>query len=198
MASYQNIMRQILTDAEDNDTSHIDGQLEVAGFNCAITPVRNRAEKQREAGKSKTKSKYALGKVGKQRVLERSTIEMNEVLCYFCLDLGCQHVRAEDYLHYGSLLCGSTPSNRDPCGDKSPICTKAWHEKMFLPVYKESIIQFFTSNVGGESLPYTHWISSIKEVYLRCTPITSHEVAVIYLLFHSVSTIPKQQHHHHQ
>jgi hypothetical protein len=45
------------------------------------------------------------------------------------------------------------PNNREPCGDRCPICTREWH-KLHLPVYKESVIQFFTSSVGGESLPY--------------------------------------------
>jgi hypothetical protein len=93
---------------------------------------------------------YKLGSFAKKCLRSPTSAELKEVLCFFCLDLGCQHSRGEIYLLSG-LLDSSAPTTR--CGTSCSICTCAWH-KQFLPVYCSGVIEFIESLILSGKLPH--------------------------------------------
>ncbi len=76
---------------------------------------------------------------GRRRLRERTGIELQEVLSFFCLDLGCQHARGESYLATGIL--NTTTIEKERCDNSCAICTKRWHAQ-FLPVYCSGVVGF--------------------------------------------------------
>ena len=66
-------------------------------------------------------------------------MELHEILCFFCLDLGCQHATGKLYLVSG-ILAGNHIAG-EGCNGSCCICTKKWHD-VFIPVYRSSVVAF--------------------------------------------------------
>ena len=66
------------------------------------------------------------------------------MLSLFCLKLGCQHTRLENFCATGVLtpfpLCRK-------CGNACPVCTGE-HDETFLPVSKQGVSLFLTREKG--------------------------------------------------
>jgi hypothetical protein len=75
--------------------------------------------------------------------------ELLEVLCYFCLDLGCQYTRGKVYLSAGNLDAHVV---EDRCETLCSICTKEWH-KQFVPVHHFGVVAFLENLMQTGKLP---------------------------------------------
>ena len=74
-----------------------------------------------------------------------------DVLIFFCLDLGCQHRRGEAFLSCGTLDC-YVRDDDDSCVTQCPICNGSWSD-FFLPVFKQSLIDFFSGEIVNHAFP---------------------------------------------
>ena len=72
----------------------------LSGINTAVSPMRNTTANDTT---KKKKNKYDLGPSMKKALLTIGVAELLDVLRFHCLDLGCQHVRAKNFLSTGSL-----------------------------------------------------------------------------------------------
>ena len=77
----------------------------------------------------------------KNGLVMRALDELIDVLRYHCLDLGCQHVRAELYLSTGTLLNERIPDTSRRCNNMCPICNNTW-KLTFLPMVKTKVEKF--------------------------------------------------------
>jgi hypothetical protein len=77
--------------------------------------------------------------------------ELQEVLRFFCLDLGCQHAHCKAYLST-ELLDPNFVANDDRCNHACSICTKKWHDQ-FLPVYCSAVLAFLEYLMQFGQLP---------------------------------------------
>lgn len=77
----------------------------------------------------------------KKALLVRGVAELLDVLCFHCLDLGCQHVRAENFLSTDSLELKQVSEDSVACGNKCAICNGSW-TNIFLPIYKVKVEKF--------------------------------------------------------
>jgi hypothetical protein len=68
-------------------------------------------------------------------------LELHEVMCFFCLNLGCQHVRGGIYLSTGMLDPIPALGSCTSC----PICNQTQY-KDFLPILWHFIFRVFDSN----------------------------------------------------
>jgi hypothetical protein len=95
-------------------------------------------------------------------VRERMKKELQKVLCFFCLDLGCLHARGESYLSTG-ILDNNIFVNEN-CDNSCCICTKKWHGQ-FIPVYHSGVVAFLEFLMQTGKLPvevdYNDLISSL-------------------------------------
>ncbi len=132
LTSYVYLRRQLFA-AGNNDDNTSPSTNDCDGYNSAISPRKT------SRGQPITKKTYPLGPTGRHRLQERTTIELQEVISFFCLDLGCQHARGESYLAMGIL--NTTTIKKERCDNLCAICTKRWHEQ-FLPVYRSGVIGF--------------------------------------------------------
>jgi hypothetical protein len=107
---------------DDDDVDH-----DITGMNCA---VQSPSRKIRQV----KKSKYSLTDFEQRKKEADEQQDLLDVLNFFCLDLGCQHVRAEWYLAQGSLE--PPPCCIMPCKTSCSICTRSYHTRNFIPVYK--------------------------------------------------------------
>ena len=96
--------------------------------------------RRQSTSRSETRRLYALSREGKRRLRDRQVKEQMDVLDFFFLNKGCQHVRARLYLSSGQL--SDPPTGIPPCRDNCSICTGQWH-KLHLPVYKSGLCEFF-------------------------------------------------------
>ena len=134
LASYIFLMSQLIMSSQvAEDTAAISDDID--GFNSAISPSRHGQQRQ-QPDENKT---YALGPTARRSLRKRTTSELQDVICFFCLDKGCQHARGESYLAMGGLDLGNIICT--PCGNSCSICTRILHE-MFLPVYQSSVVLF--------------------------------------------------------
>ncbi len=101
LSSYVYLRSQLFA-AGNNDDDASPSTDECDEYNSAILPRKN------SHGQPITKKTYPLGPTGRRCLRERTTIKLQEVLSFFCLDLGCQHARGESYLATGILntTCG--------------------------------------------------------------------------------------------
>jgi hypothetical protein len=70
----------------------------------------------------------------------RTADELQEVLRFFCLNLGCQHSHGKAYLLSGMLDAHDVVIN-DTCNDSCLICTNKWNDQ-FIPVYRSEFVSF--------------------------------------------------------
>jgi hypothetical protein len=102
-----NIIKQILgydKRIEDNEPSI--EQLQITGAGSAITPLSARAQRrleERQLDSSPKRSAYALSNSMKVQLRKRQLQELNNVLRFFFLDMGCQQYRSAFYLSDGHL-----------------------------------------------------------------------------------------------
>ena len=116
ITSFLSIMRQTLLpmkNTRDVDTLSNDDVL--TGINTAISPMRKSPANTK--GK-KTKSKYDLTPSMTKAHIKRGLSDLLDVLRFHCLDLGCQHVRAEQFLSTGKLTMDHVLEDSVACGDK--------------------------------------------------------------------------------
>ena len=73
-----------------------------------------------------------------------------DVMKFFFLDLGCLHVRAENFMATGELR--SAPSTIERCGSKCPICTRGWH-KQHKPIRSQRVIEWFQHADFTDNMP---------------------------------------------
>jgi hypothetical protein len=145
LASYIFLMSQLIMSSQvDEDTAAISD--DVDRFNSAISPSRH-GQQRKQPDENK---KYALGPTARRSLRKRTTSELQDVICFFCLDKGCQHARGESYLAMGGLDLGNIICT--PCGNSWSICTRRWHE-MFLPVYRSSVVLFLEYLMQSGQLP---------------------------------------------
>jgi hypothetical protein len=133
LASYVYLMGQLSTRFNHDNNEDASADNEVNGFNSATSPWKSNMR----LGSKKT---YPLGPTSKCNLRTCSVTELQEVLRFFCLDLGCQHARGKAYLSMGLLDPNFVP-NDDKCNDACSICTKKWHDQ-FLPVYQSAVVAF--------------------------------------------------------
>jgi len=132
LSSYVFLLCQLLRGSDHTDITVEAQSGECEGFNSAISPRRC------QAGPANTSQEdFALGPTAKKRLRDRCIEELHEVLCFFCLDLGCQHERGEIYLSIGSLDSVTATARCSLC----PICNRRYH-KQFLPVYRSGVVAF--------------------------------------------------------
>ncbi len=144
LASYVYLMGQLLTRCIYDDNEVASTNNEVNGFNSAISPQKTNTR----LGSKKT---YPLGPTSKRNLRTRRVNELQEVLRFFCVDLGCQDARGEAYLSAG-LLDQNYVANKDGCNDACSICTKKWHDQ-FLPVYRSAVVAFLEYLMQISRLP---------------------------------------------
>lgn len=164
LESYVYLKKQILETREDFEVEE-DMAPEIVGFNTALTPLKNRAATSAPAnGLRKKKKQQPLSGGAKKRLQQRQLRELHEVLSFFCLDNGCQHCLREHYLSSGKYE--PVPDDIDtypPCNTQCPVCTGDWH-KQHMPIYKESLIEFFDSSVVAGYLPLSIEEGSISDL----------------------------------
>jgi hypothetical protein len=132
LSSYVYLRRQLFAVGNNNDNTSPCGN-RVDGFNSAILPQKlNRAQPNQ-------KKSYPLGLTAMHSQRERTKIELQEVICFFCLDLGCLHAWSKSYLATGIL--DITVFDNECCHNSCCICTKKLHDR-FLPVYCSCIVAF--------------------------------------------------------
>jgi hypothetical protein len=90
-------LRSQLFAAGKNDDDIYPSTNERDGYNAGISPRKN------SHGQMNMKTTYPLGPMGRCHLQERTTIKLQEVISFFCLDLGCQHAWGESYLAMGIL-----------------------------------------------------------------------------------------------
>jgi hypothetical protein len=125
-------MGQLLTKSL-HDNEETSPNTEVEEFNSAISPHKHRMQLT-------TKITYPLGPTARHSLQVCTSAKLQEVLRFFCLDLGCQHARGEAYLSTGTID-GHEVALEDRCDDAGSICTKKWNEQ-FLPVYRSGVVAF--------------------------------------------------------
>ncbi len=132
LSSYVYLRSQLFAVGNNNDNTSPFGD-GVDGFNSVILPRKlNRAQPNQ-------KKSYLFGPLARCSLQECTKKKLQEVLCFFCLDLGCLHARGESYLSTGIL---DIPIfENESCDNSCCICTKKWHAQ-FIPVYRSSIIAF--------------------------------------------------------
>ncbi len=119
-------LRSQLFAVGNNDGNTSPSGNKVDGFNSAISPWKlNRAQPNQ-------KKSYPLGPMARRSLWEHTKIELQEVLCFFCLDLCCQHAWGKSYLAIGIL--DLTVFENVRCDNLCYICTKKWHDQ-FIPVH---------------------------------------------------------------
>jgi superfamily II DNA helicase RecQ len=144
LASYIYLMSQLIVSSEvAEDTAAMSD--DVDGFNSAISPSRHGQQRQQPD----VNKKYSLGPTSRRSLRKRTTSELQDVICFFCLDKGCQHARGESYLAMGGLDLGNIICT--PCGNLCSICTRRWHE-MFLQVYRSSVVYPSDACFFGEAI----------------------------------------------
>ena len=131
-------------------------ELELTGLNSAISPLAVRARREialrnKEDDRPRI-DRYDLTPQNKRDIKKQSLKEIADVMSFFFLSKGCQHLRGACYLTFGELDgADSIGSTGEPC-DKCPICCKERHQ-MHLPVYRDQIVRFFQSSTGRSVLP---------------------------------------------
>jgi hypothetical protein len=75
--------------------------------------------------------------------------KLHQVVRFFCLDLGCEHVHGEIYLSTGLL----DPVPATGGCTTYPICTRSFH-KDFLPVFCSNVIEFIEWLTVTSKLPF--------------------------------------------
>ncbi len=105
--SYVYLMGQLLTGCNHDDSEEASANNEVNGFISAISPQKTNTR----LGSKKT---YPLRPTSMRNLRTRTVNELQEVLRFFCLDLGCQHARGEAYLSTG-LLDHNLLQNENRC-----------------------------------------------------------------------------------
>ncbi len=116
---------------------------ECNGYNSAILP----RWQQRQVNTSNVD--FALGPAGRKQLCARMLSELQEVLRFFCLNLGCQHVCGKMYLLTGILDYLLATGTCNSC----PICNRLWH-KDFLLVFRCSVIAFIEWLMATAKLPF--------------------------------------------
>ncbi len=116
----------------------------VDGFNSAILPQKLNGTQWNQ------KKSYPLGLTARRSLRERTKIELQEVLCFFCLDLGCLHARGKSYLATG--IIDVTVIENESCDNLCCICTKKWHDQ-FIPVYSSYVVAFLECLMQTGKLP---------------------------------------------
>lgn len=71
---------------------------------------------------------------------------------FVSLDNGCWHVQKEWFLFTGKFERPPPQLRLKKCGSQCPNCTGDWH-KIHLPIYRSSVVEFFTSAHGAKCLP---------------------------------------------
>jgi len=97
-----------------------------------------------------TKKKYALTATQKKADLKEKKDALLDVMKFFTLNHGCQHVRAEIFLSTGVLR--SAPTDIERCVNKCPICDRSWY-KQHRPVSKKWLIKYFQSRDFYKFMP---------------------------------------------
>ena len=78
--------------------------------------------------------------------------ELLDVVKFFQLDNGCQHLVAEYVLVMGKLICMQRPYHAKTCETKCSICSGDW-SKTFLPIVKEKVVHFLESDHFSRNVP---------------------------------------------
>jgi hypothetical protein len=161
LASYVFLKSQILQSNDDLDRSP--GDSATNGLGTAITPLARRAAAASDpkapppprTTRDNMKEKYKLKTAEIRKNKKRASRELLEVLRFNCLKTGveCQHRRAEIYLSTG-LLDPPEYSSKFTCDGQCSVCSGEW-DKLFRPVYKESVVAFFRSGAIQNTLPMT-------------------------------------------
>ena len=183
VASYLNLMRRIHIGSTPFFNDQPDDALE--GFNNSTVA----------SPKKKSRTTNALASVAKNNALSPDDIaklrkeqdsDFISVLSAFCLNLGCQHVRWEQFCATGVMTSGSMD---DACGDSCSICTGE-HVKLFLPVSKSGLIEFIQLEDGLHSIATAnalidivwkneHWTDKIFNMKVRGT--RKYQVEAMFL-----------------
>mmetsp|Transcript_28527 Transcript_28527/g.60197 ORF Transcript_28527/g.60197 Transcript_28527/m.60197 type:complete len:324 (-) Transcript_28527:7-978(-) len=140
LSSYITLYKQIYNfGAPDDGTLSAEEtlQAQLAGVNCAITPLRH-CSKPNETPLETKKKAYALIPFKRRENQRRCSKELLEVLQYTCLDLGCMHIRGERYLSAGAL---DSQRVEGECGGMCPICSKKW-SNLFLRIDRTEAVKF--------------------------------------------------------
>ena len=128
--------------------------LALVGYNSALTPLKEKAKKQAKNAKrgKKRRSKYSISLPWKRRLKKRQSKEVEEMAKFVALNNGCWHICKETYLFTGKFERPPPYAQIRRCRTRCPICTGDWF-KVHLPVYRSSVVEFFTSTLGSNSLP---------------------------------------------
>ncbi len=100
-----------------------------------------------------SKVDYALGPSARKRLHAQTLLELQGVIKFFCLNLGCQHAHGESPLSSRSIL--TLPTIVGSCNNCSK-CDGLWHN-YFIPVFWCSAIAFIEWLMVTAKLPY--WIN---------------------------------------
>ena len=180
--SYVSIMSQILNHNKLTDTAEpTNEELELRGAGSSITPLSAKAQRQltkrkdskdkakRSTKPKKTAGKYDLSHHMRRQLRERSLSEINNVVCFFFLNKGCQHYRAAFYMSDGCL-----DRNVDACREVTchgcPVCTHTW-EKFHFPVFRSEVVRFFELATGRTAFP--HPVDVFPEILHFSPPLLS-------------------------
>ena len=120
----------------DDDADDIQAQL--AGLNCASSPMKKNIPTETEGRKGPRKR---LTKTQRKRNDNRCREELLDVLRFHCLDFGCQHIRGQQFMACGELELPPRTSDLLSCRTKCSVCTGQW-SRYFLPVVKTKVISF--------------------------------------------------------
>jgi hypothetical protein len=126
------LMGQLLTkslyDKEETSPNN-----EVEGFNSAISPCKQRTPLN-------NKKTYPLRQKARRALQTRTDDELQEVLRFFCLNLGCQCAHGKAHLSPG-MLDAHDVAIEDTYNDSCLICTKKWNNQ-FILVYRSAVMSF--------------------------------------------------------
>jgi len=92
--------------------------------------------------------------------------EMMDAIRFFCLDFGCQHVRAECFLACGELKL--PPPGLEPRNNMCGVCNGSWADT-FMPVDKEKVIRMLKCKAIVDGLSLTAKCDNIVDLLWRGT-----------------------------
>ena len=183
VASYLNLMRRIHIGSTPFFNDQPDDALD--GFNNSAVASPKKKSHTSNALASVAK-KNALSSENMAKLRKEQSSDFISVLSAFCLNLGCQHGRWEQFCATGVMTPGSM---NDACGDSCSICTGE-HVKLFLPVSKSGLIEFIQLEDGLHSLATAnalidlvwkneHWTDKIFNMKVRGT--RKYQVEAMFL-----------------
>jgi len=155
--SYVFIVWQIHNTTKDSnlDDDEDDATTSLSGLHSAVTPTKEKQDKR-------SQELFPLTRNDKRKLTIRCHEEILDVIRFFALDYGCQHIHGAWFMSCGDLDSRPPPVLM-PCWNKCPICTGKWAE-IFKKLHKDQVIKFLKSEYFQKMVPLIAKSDNIVDV----------------------------------